>query len=78
MVHHALQAVVIVIELHLVGRDGEVIGEVERTTGADATPRTVAINALWCGEGAEALSRAVRYQLTVGSLSLTAFGDLLR
>jgi hypothetical protein len=52
MVHHALQTVIIVIELHLVRRDGEVIGEVERSTGGDTAPRTVAINALWCGESA--------------------------
>jgi len=78
MIHHALQAVVVVIELHLVGWDGEVIGEVERTMDGDTAPRTVAINALWCGESAQALSCAVRYQPTVGCLSLTALGHLLR
>ena len=61
MIDHTLQAVVIVIELHLVRWDREVISEVERPTGDDTTPTTVAIDALRCGECAQALGRAVGY-----------------
>jgi hypothetical protein len=74
-VDHTLQTVIIVIEIHLVRR--EVIGEIERATSSDTTPSTVLIHALWCSEGAQPLGRAVRYQPSVGHLSLTALCHLL-
>jgi hypothetical protein len=69
---------VIVIEVHLLGRDGEVIGEIKWTTSSDTAPSTVTIDTLWCGEGAEALGRAVGYEPAVGCSLMTALGHFLR
>jgi hypothetical protein len=50
MVDHTLQAVVIVIEVHVLGWDREVIGEIKWTTSSDTTPSAVTIATLWwCG-----------------------------
>jgi hypothetical protein len=68
----------VIIEVHLLGKDGEVIGEVEWPPSSDTTLRMVTVDTLWCGEGTEALGRAVGYELTVGCLSLTALGHFLR